>query len=305
MRTVSVDLGGTNVKAALVSDGEVVRFETVPVGHSEKLASLLPAIEPVVKRLLSASGAERLGIAFPGLVDSERSAVISREGKYTDAWETDLEGWARERFGLPLTIENDARAAAAGERAYGAAEGVGDFVLMILGTGIGAAAYLDGRPVRGKHFQAGITLGHTPSGGDRFCACCGGYGCAESEASTWALKDLIARTPGDGALKTERDPDFKLLRRYYESGDAVASAVFERCVSVWTDVLTTLVYAYDPELIVLSGGVMKWGDELADRLRDGLYGKAWTEWGKPRFAVAENPDASVLLGLHALAQSAT
>ncbi|MBR3424152.1 MAG: ROK family protein, partial [Clostridia bacterium] len=92
-------------------------------------------------------------------------------------------------------------------------------------------------------------------------------GCSESRASTWALGDMIAESPIDSPLKNETTPDFKLLKRYCEEGDALAASLFEECVSVWVDVILSLVYAYDPELVVLSGGVLKWGNELFDRIK--------------------------------------
>ena len=301
MTSVSVDLGGTNVKIAIINDGKTADFFSVPSHPEDGIEKTISTVGSVVSDLMKKARIDRIGIAFPGLVDPVEKRVISRKGKYEDAWLFDFEGWARDAFGLPLVLENDALAAAVGEHAYGAAKGCDDFVLLILGTGIGAAAFMGGDPVRGKHFQAGITMGHTPRDGDRRCACCGGAGCSESCASTWALGDMIARSPFDSPLKNEKDPDFKLLKRYCDEGDALASSLLDECVSVWEDVILSLVYAYDPELVVLSGGILKWGNELFDRIKSGVLERAWTEWGTLRFAAAPDPDASVLLGLHALA----
>ena len=301
MTGISVDLGGTNVKIALVNDGRTTDFFSVPSHPEDGIEKTISTVESVVSDLMKKARIDGIGIAFPGLVDPVEKRVISRKGKYEDAWLFDFAGWSRDAFGLPLVLENDALAAAAGEHAYGAAKGCDDFVLLILGTGIGAAAFMNGEPIRGKHFQAGITMGHTPRGGDRRCACCGGTGCSESRASTWALGDMIVRSPIDSPLKKEKDPDFKLLKRYCDEGDTLASSLLDECVSVWEDVILSMVYAYDPELIVLSGGVLKWGNELFERIKNGVLERAWTEWGKLRFAAASDPDASVLLGLHALA----
>ncbi|MBQ6263244.1 MAG: ROK family protein [Clostridia bacterium] len=302
MTTVSVDLGGTNVKSALIKDGVIVESFSAPSRSDAGIRETLSAVEHVIMDWKNKSDIDGIGVAFPGIVDPAKKKVVSREGKFEDAWLFDFEGWARERFDLPLILENDALAAAAGEHAFGAAKGCGDFVLLILGTGIGASAFMDGKPVRGKHNQAGITMGHVPRGGDRPCACCGGVGCSESRASTWALGYMIAESPIDSPLKNETTPDFKLLKRYCEEGDALAVSLFEECVSVWVDVILSLVYAYDPELVVLSGGVLKWGNELFDRIKKGVLEKAWTEWGALRFAAASDPDASVVLGLHELAK---
>ena len=300
MTSVSLDLGGTNVKAALVENGSVADSFSAPSRPGDGIAATLHSVEDVVSKWLKEAAVGGVGIAFPGLVDPVNKRVITRGGKYSDAWQFDFEGWAREKFALPIALDNDALAAAVGEHAYGAAKGTDDFVLLILGTGIGAGAFMNGRPVRGKHFQAGVTMGHLPRGGVRSCTCCGSEGCSESCASTWALPALIAESGLDSPLKKEINPGFKTLRSYYDAGDALAAEIFDKCAAVWVDVIVSLVYAYDPELVVLSGGVLKWGDGLSDRLRDGVLAKAWCEWGDLRFAKAADPDASVLLGMHEL-----
>ena len=302
MTTISVDLGGSRVKAGVIENGKVLEKTALP-SHAEKgLARLLPLLEPILSDWRRRYPIEGLGLAFPSLVDIKRGEIVGACGKFDDWQNVDLHGWAREKFGLPLILENDANAAAIGEHAYGAAKGCGDFVLMILGTGIGAAAMMDGRLIRGKHFQAGVLMGHIPlKAHGRKCIACGvGEGCAEAQASTWALSQIVRGSDVDSMLKTEPTVNFEVLKRYCDQGDPLARSIFEECCEYWANLLIAMVCAYDPELIVLSGGVLNWGEELTEKLRAEVLRRAFTPWGKLRFSIASDPEASVLLGLHEL-----
>ena len=302
MTTISIDLGGSRVKMAAIGNGKILEKATVPSHSDVGLVRLLPQLEPIVSAWKTKYGATGVGVAFPSLVDPERKEVISASGKFNDYKQVNFQNWAREKFRLPMVLENDANAAAIGEHAFGAAKGCDNFVLMILGTGIGAAAMMNGRLIRGKHFQAGVLMGHIPlRPHGRTCAACGvGEGCAEAQASTWALAHIVRESEIDSPLKREPIVNFEVLQRYYEQGDALANAVFEECCLYWSNLLISMICAYDPEQIVVSGGVLKWGDELTEKLKTEVYRRAWTPWGKPKFSVANDPEASVLLGLHAL-----
>ena len=302
MTTISVDFGGSRVKMGIVENGKVVERQTVASRSGEGLALLLPQLEPIILDWRRRFHAEGLGVAFPSLVDSERNEIIGTCGKYDDCRQIDLQGWAREKFGVPLILENDANAAAIGEHTFGAAKGCDDFVLIILGTGIGAAAMMNGRLIRGKHCQAGVLMGHIPlKAHGRKCTACGvGEGCAEAQASTWALSRIVRESEAESPLKKEPVVNFEVLKRCYEQGDPLARSIFSECCEYWSNLLIAMICAYDPELIVLSGGVLNWGEELTERLRSEVLRRAWTPWGKLRFSVAGDPEASVLLGMHEL-----
>jgi glucokinase len=172
-----------------------------------------------------------VSFAFCGIVDAGSGRVVAApRGKFEDARELDLAGWSRSAFGLPLRLENDARLALLGEHWSGAARGYEDVAMITLGTGVGGAAMVGGRLLASRHHQAGVIGGHIPVSIDGRPCCCGGSGCAEAEASTWALPAICADWPGfaDSSLATEERIDYRTLFRHYESGDAVAAEVLER-----------------------------------------------------------------------------
>lgn len=299
MNTISIDLGGTRVKLGVVSDGKVVESRKMDSNSLQGFQPLEPELRRICGEWQQRYEISRMGIAFPSLVDAEKKQVLGHNNKFADCVGFDFAGWVRDSFGLPMVLENDANAAALGELGYGAASDTKDFVLMILGTGIGTAAVMNGELIRGRHYQAGVLFGHIPlKRGGRSCVGCPGIGCAEAQASTWALKHMVEESPLESPLKQEPIMNFEVLRRHYDGGDRLAREIFDECCDYWSSCLITLVHAYDPEVVVLSGGVLNWGKGLTDRICQTVEQRAWTPWGKLSFRLAENPEHSVLLGLH-------
>jgi glucokinase len=239
-------------------------------------------------------------------VDADAGRVLSTNKKYEDAPGLDLAAWCREDLGLPFRMENDARMALLGERNAGAARGFDDVVMMTLGTGIGGAAMIGGALLRGRHYQAGCLGGHVamnPRG--RRCTC-GGVGCAEAEASTWALPAICREWPGFVAsgLVRESQLDFATLFRVAGAGDAVAEAILAHCIDVWAALAVGLIHAYDPEAIVVGGGVMRSGGRILSAIQKRVEETAWTPWGKVQVRPAQCGDDAALLGAIPLLQEA-
>ncbi len=264
---------------------------------------MLPAIEEVFRRLIknqSLSFKDFAGIAvgFAAIVDSRTGRVLSTNGKYDDAKSIDLAVWTRDTFGLSLRIENDARMALLGESYGGAARGFADVVMMTLGTGIGGVAMIEGKLLRGKHSQAGCLGGHIPVlFNGRLCTC-GAIGCAEAEASGWALPGIVKDWPGasNSGLSKYSNIGFKELFNEAEYGDQVALAIRDRCLQVWAADAVGLVHAYDPELIVIGGGVMESADVIIPAIESHVQKHSWTPWGKVQVKRAELGNNAALVG---------
>ena len=177
MKALAIDLGGTHAAFALVEGATLVHTETLATDRAKGLKPLLPKFAEILGVVLAKTGTtakECAGIAmgFAGLVDTRSGRVLSTNAKYDDALSVDLPTWSREAFGLAFRIENDARMALLGENYAGAARGFSDAVMITLGTGVGGAALIEGKLLRGKHMQAGCLGGHIPvlfSG--RRCTC--------------------------------------------------------------------------------------------------------------------------------------
>ncbi len=311
VKALAVDLGGSHAACALVADREVVAVEEVPLEAAHGLAGALPRIADALRRAASRAGeapADCAGLAFGfcGLVDSAAGRVLSTNAKYDDAPALDLSAWCRESLGLPLRLENDARLALLGERHAGAARGEDDVVMMTLGTGVGGAAMIGGRLLRGKHFQAGVLGGHLVADFEGRPCTCGGVGCVEAEASTWALPDVCRVTPGFDASPLARcEPlDFEAVFAGAEEGDAVAAAVRERCLRVWAAGAVAMIHAWDPEVLVIGGGVMRHAAAVVPAVEAHVHRHAWTPWGEVSVRAAALGERAALQGAVPLLEGA-
>jgi len=237
-------------------------------------------------------------MAFAGQVDVKGKRVLSTNKKYDDAQGLDLVAWARERWGCPFFIDNDARMAAVGEWQYGAGRGVDDLVTMTIGTGIGTAVINGGMLPRGGHSQFGCLGGHlTVRVGGRKCTC-GNLGCVEAESGSWALP-LIARERegfANSALSREEKIDYAALFRLAGEGDDFSVRLRNHCMDVWGAAIVTYIHAYDPDMVILGGGVLRSAEVIVPYLQHHIDENAWTPRHRVTVRCAELGDASAILG---------
>jgi len=158
---------------------------------------------------------------------------------------------------------------------------------------------IEGKLLRGRHSQAGCLGGHLPVLFDGRRCMCGAIGCAEAEGSSWALP-LIARD-WNGISGSKLAPlverlNFEQLFEEADSGDAVACEIRGRCLNVWSVAAIAMVHAYDPEILVMGGGVMRREAEIVPYVQKYLDAHAWTEWGKVQVKAARLGNDAALLG---------
>ena len=303
MKALAIDLGGTHATCAVVDDRSILASEVVTTDGTVGLQPVLPEIVRAFHRLMeknhvTAGDCGGLAFSFCGIVDSRTSKVLSTNQKYDDAQGFDLAAWARTELGLRLRLENDARMALLGEHYAGAGRGFDDIVMTTLGTGIGGAAMIAGTLLRGKHAQAGCLGGHIPVlFGGRTCTC-GAIGCAEAEASGWSLPLIAKDWPGfaQSRLAKEDAVNFEALFRLADEKDTVALALRDRCLQVWATATVGLIHAYDPEIIIFGGGVMKSAAVIIPYVQSYVEKHAWTPWGKVKVRAAEVGNNAGILG---------
>jgi glucokinase len=302
MRALVIDLGGTHANCAVVEDKTVHCSETVRTSGEGSLRETLPSLFSTLANLASRMGFPLgsfagLALGFCGLVDHRNATVVATDLKYEDATTLDLRSWTKQELGLPLYLENDARLALLGEWYSGAGHGSNDLVMITLGTGIGGAAMIDGRLLVGKHFQAGCLGGHIAATFDGSECNCGAVGCAESEASGWALPRLCQRWPGfEKSVLQGHELNFENLFCAAEEGDEVAVSICEHCLKVWSTTAVSLIHAYDPERLIFGGGVMRRGESILPRIQDYVKQHAWTRWGTVQVCSAQLGNDAPLLG---------
>jgi glucokinase len=283
MSELCIDFGGTAVKLGVLAAGAPLATSQFPVGDG---TDPLGRAESAARELMAGATPEAVGVALPGVVDRRAGTLVRAHDKYASLAGVDVRAWAEKAFGAPAAIENDARAALVGETVHGVAAGARDAVLMTIGTGIGTAAMMGGVVLRGATDHAGILGGHVTVDVDAGPCNCGNVGCAESLASTWALRG---------------HPD---LRALIEAAghDPGARDVLHRFVRVWGAALVTLCHAYDPAVAIVSGGVLAARDAIVPGLTAHLERHLWSSAHRPRVVVPDRPDLSVLRGLAVIAR---
>ena len=297
MTFLGLDLGGTHAACSLVMGERVLATEHLDFADSTRLEIVLPDITASLKKLAAQTSEDvtGLGIGFCGLVDSRKNRVLSTNGKYEDTLGFDFESWGQQQFGLPVRLENDARLALRGEMYAGAARGFTDVVMFTLGTGIGGVAAMDGRPLIGVHGQAGVLAGHVQVRAHGRRCSCGGQGCAEAEASGFALPAVCREWPGfSNSTLAHANLKFKSLFDASAAGDAVAIQIRDYCLTIWGMMTVSAVHAFDPQVVIFGGGAMGAADQVLPFLQEYVNKNTWTHWGKPQLVAAQ-------LGAHAAA----
>jgi glucokinase len=261
----AVDLGGTNLRAANIDrDGRIHERVRSATPESRSAADVVSAIVTAVREC-EAEGAKRgaavqaVSVVVPGSIEVETGVVVNAPNI------SSLQGYelapALERsLGRPVLLENDANAAALGEMWQGAARGHRTILCLRLGTGVGGGMSVDGKLWRGPDGTAG-EIGHTtvePFGGVK-CKC-GNTGCLEVYASATAIVRMTRQALGQhpGSLLDSIDADDLTSEKIFgaaNAGDELAIEVFRRVGTYLGITMANLVNIFNPEMIVIGGGV--------------------------------------------------
>lgn len=306
---IACDVGGTRIKLGLVQSGRLLARNEIDSAPREGMRRVLRDLEIEIKRLcrkaaLPGNSLAGMGMAFPGIVDPETGRILSTPaGKFDDARQMDIAREIRRRIGIPVLVSNDANAALMGEWKLGAVRGYHSAVMLTLGTGIGTSAIIEGKPLRGRHGQAGCLGGHITVNLEGENCPCGNIGCAETEASTWVLSHRAARHPLYASSRLARigkKLDYAAIFKWADAGDSVAVSLRNEAIDAWSTVLVTLIHAYDPECAVIGGGIMASGPFILKRMRRYAARHAWTPWGRVRIKAAALGNDAGMLGAAAL-----
>lgn len=300
---LGVDFGGSMLKVGLADAGRLVDSVRLPVDGT---AADLDRVADAARSLAGGRKLDAVGIAVPGLVDAAGRRLIEAHGKYAWLLGADVLEWAERTFDASARLENDARAALIGETSAGAAIGERNAVILVLGTGIGTAALLDGAPVRGPHGSAGILGGHVTIDRDGPACNCGNIGCAEVFGATWALPARVEHHRAAGvAGDVDASGGFAGIVAGARRGDALATAVLDEAVRAWAICALSLCHAFDPEVVIVAGGVARSSDLILPAIEAHLDAHLWGTLPRPRVLASSEPDLSVLRGLAVLAAEVT
>lgn len=306
MVTVCFDIGGTQIKSGLIVDDQLVSKRIDVVHDNSKMLPVLEQVRSIVNEYRSEDKPGELtgvGLALPSFVNHIDNKILSRYVKYSDASEIDLNSWVQSELGVKLSLHNDARAALLGEWSYGCGKGFQDLVMLTFGTGIGSAVVLNNTLLGGKDHFAGNLFGHAVLDYDGNKCNCGNIGCAESAASSWVLESKIRQmakkvNPGP-PVDIQDGINFKELIERAQSGDIFYQAVLNDCIEAWGSVMINVILAYNPQLLICGGGIMKSGDYLIPRLVKRIDRHGWIDSSVVEIRSAELGEYAAIWGLHA------
>lgn len=271
---IGVDLGGTNVRSAVVDEaGRVTDNSRLSVAGSGTAEVVIDRVVACVNQTLDRCGREHvrgIGVGTPGLIKAETGTIVYAPN--VPGWvDLPLQTILEERFGLPVSIENDANAAGIGEHWVGGGAGYKNMVCLTLGTGVGGAIILDNRVWRGSN-GAGGEVGHITVVENGAVCGCGAPGCLEAYASAPAIARQARETLETGAISILNDRcggdrsriDAAMIANAALEGDKVATEVMYRAATLLGIAVAGLTNLLNPEMFVIGGGVVNAGHLIFD-----------------------------------------
>ena len=304
--TLAIDLGGTRIKAGVVVGHTVVRQRIVPTEDEQGFERVLRNIVGAGDDLLREGPVAGIGLSLPAVVDVERGTVLDVRKNLIGLIGFPIVATLERHFGLPVALENDARLYGLGELIAGAAQGVANVVSLTLGTGIGCCVVQDGYILRGPRGTRGILGGHITieTYGPR-CTC-GNIGCVEALCSAGALVgsmiDHLEKVAGH-PLRAVQPPEPEDILRAAQEGDGSAGEVLTNYVRHLAAAVVSYVHAYDPDVVILGGGIMHAADQILPPIQEFVDEHAWT---CPRRSIpiraAALGDGAAMVGAAALAR---
>jgi glucokinase len=275
---LAADFGGTIIKLGLVRAGKILARSRLDACADQPMPDRLEAVACEWGLLLNENGntlqdCSGAALALPFLAAPNGQHVFGDFGKFPGATDIHFGEWSHARLGLPAAIENDLRVALLGEWTAGVARGKRDVVMLALGTGIGCAVISDGRLLRGANNRAATLMGHSTIAHESAAGRCGNLGCAEDLASTATLAILAQARPDFAGSKLTRAAtiDYESIFTLAAQGDVCSQALLQQSLKVWAVVVQNVVIAYDPEMVVLGGGVLRSHDVVLPALKQHLH----------------------------------
>lgn len=265
---IGLDVGGTNIKCvAFSAKGKILAQETVPTADDGTKSWLNHAREVAREILAQFPSSTRFGIAAPGLPARDGRSIATMPARLPGLENLNWQKWLGLR--QPVPVFNDGQAALLGETWLGAAKGAANVLLLTLGTGVGGAAIVDGRLLQGHIRRAGH-VGHF---------CLNPDGPPDIVGTPGSLEDAIGEHTihlrSQGRFTSTRD-----LVAAYDSGSPEATEIWLRSIKALAAALASLINLFDPEIVLIGGGIADANDSLFVPLRAALAKFEWRPHGR-------------------------
>lgn len=271
---IGIDLGGTKIKGILSDmQGHIIYEKTIPTNASEGENAVFGRIIDVIDDVIKNCGKDKksinaIGIGSPGPLDAKSGVLYKAVNLPFNNFQ--LVKPIRERYCIPTFLDNDANVAAIGEYMFGAGKGTKNIVYMTVSTGIGGGAVLNGQIYRGNTGNA-LEIGHTTLKADGPLCNCGNYGCLEALASGTGIGRHARRAIEEGkdtSLKQYENVTSYEVFKEAEKGDNVSKEILEYCLNYLGIGVANVVNTFDPEMVIIGGGVSKAGKIVFDKVQE-------------------------------------
>lgn len=309
--TVGIDIGGTNTVFGIVDEqGHILSHDGIKTKDYPDINVYADTVAGHLRSLIEAAGGIELinGIGVGAPNANYYTGQIEQAPNLPWKGTVPLARMLRERLPLPVTLTNDANAAALGEMTYGVARGMKDFIMITLGTGVGSGIVINGRLVYGHDGFAG-ELGHViVRRGGRLCGC-GRRGCLETYCSATGIvrtvHEMLSSTDTPSLLH-DIPLDKVTSKDIYdaaEQGDKLALEIFRFTGTVLGEAFADFIAFSSPEAIVLFGGLAKAGEYIMAPIREAMDANVMSIYkGKTRLLTSALKDSdAAVLGASALA----
>jgi glucokinase len=283
---IGVDLGGTNIVSAIVNyQGKIINRLKVPTlaerGKEATIERIIETIhENIIQSTIALDNIIGIGIGAPGPLNVKKGIINFAPN--LPGWEgVPLKKILEDEFNMKVVLENDANAAAWGERCFGAGQGVNNLVCFTLGTGIGGGIIIEGKIYHGSNYGA-AELGHMTVNRDGPRCNCGNYGCLEAYSSATGIKNRIKSRIRKGVkshfLTFDNDHliESMSLKSIFETariGDDLTQSVVKDAIAYLGIAIANIANILNPEMIILIGGITNEGDNLLNPLKKEVAGR--------------------------------
>jgi len=283
---IGVDLGGTNIVSAIVNyQGKIANCLKVPTlaerGKEATIERIIETIhENIIQSTIALDNIIGIGIGAPGPLNVKKGIINFAPN--LPGWEgVPLKKILEDEFNMKVVLENDANAAAWGERCFGAGQGVNNLVCFTLGTGIGGGIIIEGNIYHGSNYGA-AELGHMTVNKDGPRCNCGNYGCLEAYSSATGIKNRIKSRIQKGVkshfLTFDNDHliESMSLKSIFETarmGDDLTQSVIKDAIAYLGIAIANIANILNPEMIILIGGITNEGDNLLNPLKKEVAGR--------------------------------
>lgn len=274
-----LDLGGTFLKYAVGdAQGRIIYKSKKPSRANESQQEvfnvIFEAITDLQAQAIKHSGTlKAVSVGSPGAIDFENGRLIGATPNITNWANADIRGKIQGRFGLPVWADNDANIMVFAESRQGAAKGCHNVIGATLGTGIGGGILIDGELYRGTCY-AGAEIGHMMIVHNGLACNCGGYGCFEQYASAPAMVRHYVNLLTEAKKPIPEAVSTLMIFQHAKAGEPEA----DKAIDITLDYLGTgfagLVNIFNPEMIVIGGGVADAGDGFIARIKQAIEKKA-------------------------------